>query len=410
MKAKAKKSGGGLVLVMVILIMMSILSLGLFGLVKYDSIETVYMDHSEEAFWSAEEGLSRIVQQVGWDELYRNSPYAISTLTNKFGYVAVVVDKTTSGVSEIFTLRSTGYALRAERAVELKLRVSPGIPAFDFGDGGDLGTGNTIDAPIIIRPGGEIDTGNNAGSVINDYIIGDADGISGSGVYEGQVNLPDDYQPPTLNDASYQAVILGAGPADGSPPTYTTNADNTITIAYHTDPASAVADLPIPDGATLIAPGTIDFGNNHAVVGNDVKIYAGEHIQFPGHSSVGSGSILFADQNIEFSTHGSSTDSGFTGVVLLSENGDISFSSQSYFDGLIFAEKGTVHIGASADIDGAVIAQNGIKKKDTGNAPVSGLTASFRPDLFDLTLIGGLDINWNGQVVIKMVPGSWREL
>jgi len=58
------KSGGALVMVMIVLLAFSVLSIGLFKLHETDALETVRIQQADQAFWVAEAGLQRALNNV----------------------------------------------------------------------------------------------------------------------------------------------------------------------------------------------------------------------------------------------------------------------------------------------------------------------------------------------------------
>ena len=398
MNQKNSKSGGGLVLVMIVMLSLSALAIGLFKLQEMDSFEALYVDQSSEAFWMAESGLNEVGRLLRWDEIYRQNPEIVSTNFDGASYSARVVDQTSGPVlnSVIYSIESTGNKGRATRRILQDAWVIPGAEASIILKGGKsvFQSNNNIYDPVMMFDG-EIVTGNNRTSVFHDYIVGSSSDISGRGQVAGSANPPFPFSEPTLDASVYNVQIPAVG--SGS-----TNIGNT-TIYYD---AEVTIETAVPAGTTIIAAGNLDFGNTHAIIGSDVEILAGGSITFPGHSTISANTLVYAVDNIEFSTHGAG-DSVLSGVSLLSSTGDISFSSQLDFDGLIFSDEGTVYIGAGADITGAIIGGLGLDKSATGTAGIGSVNIRYSESVFMSGLPVGIDMG--GLAIVSMRP-NWREL
>lgn len=397
------KAGGVLVMVMVVLVAFSILAISMFKLNDVDALEAVYVENAQRAFWMAESGLDHLIRDLTWNPSARTVSHVVATNYNAMSYTGKVAEVVNGPFidSKLFTIESVGVARDAVRTLRYQILTTPGADASIVLKGGDssFDSNNDIYDPVIMF-GGTIDTGNNDTSTFHDYILGDANNITGGGDVAGMAEPPFPFDEPTLDPSGYNAQV-DAVVVDGSPPTTNGN-----TITFHT--ANVSLTTPVPDGTTLIVPGTIDFGNNHADIGSGVTILAGDDIFFPGHSDIDPNTLVYAKENIEFRTHSNAEDTSLIGVTLLTSNGDVTFKSHVTFEGLIFADNGTVYLGAGADIMGSIIGGVGLDKSATGNAGISSVLIRYDPDVFMKDL--PVALNMGGLVVVRKQAGTWEEL
>lgn len=395
------KEGGVLVLVMVVMLAFSVLAIGLFKLHNTDALETVYVTQAQRAFWMAESGLDNLIRNLRWDPTARNDSHVVTTNYNGMSYTGRVVNVVTGAYtgSQIFTIESVGVVRAVTRTLQQEIFTTPGAEASIILKGGNtvFGSNNNIYDPVIMF-GGTLDTGNNATTEFHDYILGDNDNITGKGKTEGQAEPPFPFDKPTMDSSGYESQIPAV--SSGTPPL--TNG-NTITFYEST---VNITDS-VPAGSTLIVPENIYFGNSHAVIGANVTILAGGDASFPGHSDIDSGTLVYAREDIEFRTH-SKAEASLVGVTLLTSTGDITFKSHVTFDGLIFADNGTVYLGAGADITGSIVGGIGIDKSATGNAGIGSVNIKYDPDVFMKDL--PVSLNFGGLVVLREVEKTWKEL
>lgn len=436
------KTGGALVLAMVVMLAFSILAIGMFKLHNTDSLETVYVGKTHQAFWCAESGLQDIIQLIKRDQYSRNTSTVVTNELGRGSYEAEVVSMTSLEVagSFEFTVESVGRVGEANRRLQQSIKIYPGIEAAIIGKAGSTYLKNnfTVDGPVI-QYDGDIYTGNNQTAVIDgDIYVDNASQVTGQNqgmAIEGVPGLE-----PTMDSSAYVAEINSYATLSGSTGLYVTvisadtvfsnsvtfnkavtiNAGVKLVVLGHIDfkltptvqagariYAGGSIDIPcksnhkdIGDGARIVANGTVDFGSQ-AELGRDVTILSGDDIIFSAQPSIGGGSVLFAVSDIQMGSGGTALlgDSS-EGVSLMTEAGDIVIGSQTTFYGIMFSNHGIVDITADTEVFGTIIGGVGVNNEQ------ANFTITYDPGIFKEGL--PITIDFRGEVIAE--KSLWKEL
>lgn len=435
-----KKSGGVLIMVMLVMLLISVLAIGLFKLSDADAVETVYMKQSKQAFWLAEAGLQDAIQQLNWLQSYRDAPVAFSNSYGTGSYAVNISNiEAHSAVIEgtNYTIISTGYVRGQNRRVQQIVTTFPGSKFAIIGNTGSSSFNSNAEIHgSIIQFEGSVDTGNNDGVVVDDYIF--ADTVTGGGDYtQAPVPLIDS---PSLDTAIYTDQINAITKNESAPNlssgissiSANTNFDANVTFNNSSlsidsgviiqstgdmvfdraptfnGPVTILAGGsitfvrsidPLPDGSTVIARGDISI-RQQTTLETNVKIYSGNDVIIGQQAYIGGGTIIYADRDLIIASGGGNTiDDTGVGIALLANRNLTINSNMNPFKGIMFSNTGTVTLNANIDVYGTVIG-------GVGFTADSNVDFFYDPSVFSWPLgVVGIDI---GDAILT--KGIWQEL
>lgn len=409
-KKELGKSGGVLVMAMIVMLTFSVLAIGLFKLFGTNSVEVVYAGQSKQAFWVAESGLQDAIQRLRYNTTFHASAeggtasFSSSNNLDTARYDVTVTD--TGGGNPIinfyqFDVESVGWVRGMNRRVLQRIDTIPGyISAIMAPKNINVAQNTLVKGPIAVMDGGtltlddKIPPGQNEEGDYDIIILDDGSVVSRrSGAQEGKhydvVDLPAP-ELPTMPDFS---GLLAT--AQGQPENTATNLGNInlgggmhyynipdgITIESITGdgtivntggviltPKSSVGDVDVVADVSIYSFGDVNIGQKNDFSG-DTLIYAADSIYFGDQSIASAKSVLLADGD----------DGSGVGITM---------GGHSQFEGIIFADDGTVEIeqgsnGSETRIEGTVISGEGV---DVGqNSEIIFNRDMFNDDLFDLS-------------------------
>ncbi len=423
----------------------------------------IHARQSEQAFWLAEAGIRKAIQQINLSGAYRNNPTNI-TATLSFGSYQVEVtaqeDFFSSGATN-YTLVSTGRVLTMNRRVRQELSTSPGFkfPIVAKGGTSSWNSNSEVNGGPVAVFGGSVDTGNNSTVDIGELLVDTDVTVSGSGNYS-ETEIPIELQEPTLNtlvyESQFNAVAVGTASATlpvsarsiGGTADYTgtnvtfgtmTVADGTVIrtdgdiifngsvsfsgpvriyaggnvvfIKSTTLPAGSIIEAgkgidltanrsTLGDGTRLTSRGSVMLGSQ-ATIGSGVNITAGVNVDIAAQANIGGRTTIYAHGNLTISSGGANEMDQNDGIALLA-NGNIEINSNmNPFYGIMFAN-GKLGFNANLDIHGTVVG-------GLGFSAASNVDFFYQPGAFDWALnpSTGIQINTHDVVLRK---GVWQEI
>ena len=411
-KRDLSKSGGVLVMVVIVVLTFSVLAIGLFKLFGTNAVEVVYAGQSKQAFWVAESGLQDAVQRLRYDTGFHSiaaGGSATFSVSNNLGQARYDVTVSRTGGNPLihynsFDVFSVGWVRGMNRQIKQEVSTIPGyIAAIMAPKNINIAQNTLVDGPIAVMDGGtltlndKIPPGQNEDGDFDIIILDDGSAISRrSGANEGKhydiVDLPAPEMPtmPDFSDlfatATNETVITSTnvvnfGTIDLGGITNYYNYPLGIEIVSITGsgaivntgdinltPKSNVGDVDVVANVSIFSFGSVNIGQKNDFVG-DTLIYAAGTVYFGDHSIASQKSVILADGK-EVSGMG------------------ITLGGHSQFQGIIFADEGTVEIeqgsnGSETRVEGTVISGEGV---DLGqNSEVIFNREMFNDDLFDLS-------------------------
>jgi hypothetical protein len=426
------KSGGVLVMAVVVLLSFSVLIIGLYKLRDMLGVETVYQNHSKQAFWEAENGLKDAFQRLRFDASFRNSAAGGSTsfnVTNSTEGTSYQVTVTDNGNGNPlithygFDVVSVGRKGSMNRRIQQQIETKPGFLSAIMAPNDIIINQNTlVNGPIMVLDNGQliiddkIPPGNSEEGDFDLIILSDDASINAkkSGADEGEhygvVDLPVPDDVPTMPDfSSYyntaaalptNPVAVNVGTIDLGGTDHYYNVPSGITVDAITgdgtivntgpitiSPKSNVGDVDIVADVQIISFGDVNIGQKNDFSG-DALVYSEGWIYFGDHSIASASSVLLAD-----------------GVNAAGDG--IEMGGHSQFQGIIFADDGNVTIqqgsnGSETRIEGTVISGDSV---DLGqNSEILFNPNFFNSEFFDLSQF------FQTEVTATIINDSWEEL
>ncbi len=359
------REGGVLLMAMFVMLVFSVLAIGLFKLRETDAVESVYVEQYKQAFWLAESGLADGELLVGYDENFRNSPYAVfRTNTTVGGSYDVGVAKTTVNATTEeyeYIITSTGTVRGVTRILQTTHQSIPGGKYAIIGIDGhtDLASNVDVEGPIA-QINGTFEVHDSRG--LDGYLImGDGEGALSDKKGEATVV---NYPPPpvpVIDFANYEAAIAKLAANTNYPHMGTINvSDSTLSGTLYYDAVEVIVGgtgTKVEDGTTIVTTGDISFSKSHVEIGNNVTIIA-KNFSIANQAEIGGGTLIYTQKDIYLRNASDTTIVGEAAVVLLAR-GSIEFDSQIDFRGVIFAED-DVQINANGTIEGTIIGGVGV--------------------------------------------------
>ncbi len=360
MKKMKGKDGGVLVMVMVVMLAFSVLAIGLFKLRDTDTLETVYVKHTAQAFWVAEAGLQRTLDKLRSNKAYREGVAAISfdeasateetDMVGNGSYVAAVWYNTSLSN---FVIQSRGTVMDGERLLRLEAGLS------DFGTYGLV----TLDGDSKIFKDATID-----GSIYQNGKLRVSGGVNITGDvladnhddFASGSSIPEDGVLELSIDTSFFDIDL-VRPTTGA--TIITNTLNLAGGIVVVDSSIDKFTNRIIGGGTLVVKsGGQSFKNGLFVDPYTTIIVVGD-LTIEKNATFGENVVLFSTGGMDLFKSATADVVTGTGCAFLTL-GDMKIKKELTFDGLIFSE-GSITADKDLDVSGTIITQDGFTlKKD----------------------------------------------
>lgn len=399
MKTSSDKKGSLLIIVMIMMTAFGLMLAALLQTGAFSRKETIMNLRSEQARWTAEAGLEKVLSMVMMPgSSYRDTvgsipsvetgTIAAKTYTGRYT-VYVTKDPLSLGNEyKLFTITSIGIvsnrAMTAEATAQISMITAPGGQQALLALGGsstiDNGKG-IIDGTIYQAPPGTLSIGNNV--TVTDIVEAEG-GIIGPGADDVTVgNLPDPDPGPIVDpDETPKDASSGDHYTDWLAIAASTNTAHTFQGDYGDNPGETFDLASAPDNSIyvngnvyirgnitgsgkVVANGTVSFDSNNKSINNDVTILAKSDV------SVTAGNISFGE-NVILVTEGNFTLDGnqnypYPGTSIIaikdpetSPFGNVTIGANTKeFKGVIYADgKVTIASGGQV-IRGTIIAWEG---------------------------------------------------
>lgn len=393
-----KKQGGVLLMAMLVMLAFSVLAVGLYKLRDTDSVEAVYVEQSNQAFWIAESGLQRALDKLRTEKPFRDDPYSWSELIgNGSNDVQVTEDITTNDTWKIVSQGTVGSMVRIiSLDPYLFAEVGYGLMGLDgdsrlnqFGsvDGNIYSFGtltvNGRSTPSVTGEVNALDTRN------LDYTP-----LSANDKVEMEINAPlTDFTAATGDPVSYIDIITTNGTVVATNTYVDLTGEKVVKIDEDYDFNNAAADGTYGDG-TLIVDGDLTFRNsgNPFVIGDNGSVYVNGDIWAGKDGTFGENVDVYATGSMSLQKAAGS------GGTTLRIEGDLTVNKELNFNGLIFAE-GSVTVDGDLTLNGSLIAGEDFWLKAGYDVTYSG--DEIPQEILDQMIVF---------VTYATTPGTWNEV
>lgn len=354
MNKNKKKEGGVLVTVVIVVTAVFVLAIGFLRLHERDTVEAVYVEHSNQAFWLAEAGIQQLVSKLRNDPTFRanisNDSSSPDYTTNMVGNGSYEVKYWTDLTGTNFVVRSRGSVRNESRTIEVDfalLQFGPyGITTIN-GDS-QIRQDSTIVGSIYQNGDLEVRNGTSiSGTVLaeNHSEFGD----SGEPIPEdGQLDLNIDQTQFSPYFALADSAVAGTDPLllNGGTLVYSSSLDPAVIggpgVLVIKGDQTFSKDLVISNDVTIVVSGDLTIRKT-ATMGDNVTLYtAGE-------------ADLFKDATI-----GSTSTTG-TGCSILAL-GDMKVWKNMEFYGTLFTE-GYLTAEKNLYLEGTIVTHDGFRMK-----------------------------------------------
>ena len=358
---------------------------------KTEKRETIENLRSEQARWTAEAGLEKVLSMIMASQSYRDSlgtfsppeTGEINAKTYTGEYTVNIIKTTITAVTDQFEIISNGTvsnrAMTAEATARILIETGPGGQQALLALGGDSVVDNgkgVIDGTIYQAPPGTLSIGNNV--TVTDLVEADG-GIIGGGaddVIEG--DLPDPDPGPKIDPDTTPESSLGNNYTDWLKKASETNNPEVIQGVYsgpfdlNSKPDNSIyvnGNVEIGQNITgsgkIVANGTVTFGSNNKSVTDDVTIVAKSDFDVTASGiTFGENVILVSEGNFTLDGNQNYPYPG-TSIVALkdpetSPYGNVTVGANTKeFKGLIYADGRVTIASGGQEIRGTIIAWEG---------------------------------------------------
>jgi len=393
MKNSNSKSGGVLVMVMVVMFAFSILAIGLFKLNETDSVEAVYVEQANQAFWLAESGMQRALHKLRTEKSFRDIPVALNETVGEGTYNVNV----TTVSSNRWYIVSTGSVMGVSRVLTLDplLTAEIGYAIMNLGaEQSHLDKVGTIDGNVYSL--GKIDINGVAlPNITGEVLATDADNISYSELTsDDRVEMEIDASPFDLSPNPYDlpsytniAVVTGG----------ITNTASFLDLTGN-KPVWSNGNLSLQNGTfgdgTLVVTGLLKFPNsgNSFIIHSNATIIVDGDLKAGKDGTFGDNVVVYVTGNMVLQKAAGSDTTTFL------VEGSLVIKKDLVFNGLIFAE-GSVTVDGNLDLTGSLIAGAGFDFKKDYNIIYD--SSQISRDILDNMIV---------YVTYAAKPGSWNEV
>lgn len=393
MKNSNSKSGGVLVMVMVVMFAFSILAIGLFKLNETDSVEAVYVEQANQAFWLAESGMQRALHKLRTEKSFRDTPVALNEPVGEGTYNVNV----TTVSSNRWYIVSTGSVMGVSRVLTLDplLTAEIGYAIMNLGtQQSHLDKVGTIDGNVYSL--GKIDINGVAlPNITGEVLATDADNISYSELTsDDRVEMEIDASPFDLSPNSYDL------PSYTNIAVVTGGITNTVSFLDLTGnkPVWSNGNLSLQNGTfgdgTLVVTGLLKFPNSGYpfIIHSNATIIVDGDLKAGKEGTFGDNVVVYVTGNMILQKAAGSDTTTFL------VEGNLVIKKDLVFNGLIFAE-GSVTVDGNLDLTGSLIAGAGFDFKKDYNITYD--SSQISQDILDNMIV---------YVTYAAKPGSWNEV
>jgi hypothetical protein len=432
------KSGGVLLMALLVMLAFSILAIGLYQMSATNAVETVYQDHSNEAFWVAETGLQDAIQRLRYDADFRDTAadgaesFTVTNDVSGTGYDVTVsyLDGTRFLEYYRFNVVSTGWKNGMNRTIRQYVSTRPGfISAIMAPNIINVAANTIVSGPIMVLDEGSLTLDDkNPKDLPGDFdtvILADDASMDP----DSNAKLPDDYAvldlsvpdsiPAMPNFSKYLDIAeLEDEVYDPIDPAYpiTNLVIDVSGNTYVNYPAGLVVYKITGDGRLVNTGDITVIGDVNAAgdVSSDVSILSFGDLRIEKKTDFGNNILLYGFNTVYFGDGsycpGNSAimaDGGTFGAGIAEANDDIVMGGQSQFSGVVFADEGDVDIQAGSGGDantrivGTVISGNSVDMN-------SNTEIIFDPSVF----YDSDEFDWSSvyQTEVTASKGEWKEL
>lgn len=379
------REGAILAAALIVMLLVGIMGIALIQLGEFNGRETVRQGQKNQAFWSAEAGLSHMIALLRIPSYRDAPPYATNVNVMGMTYYVFAV----SNAQCLFTITSTGFVGQSVEVVRQSIVFTNEWPAA-LKYGIFVGT-NFLDVK--------------AGSLINGDVFyagdytSDTNGLNVNGAaYDTNSPPPGGVPPnPVVSTASYSNLIAQAA-ASGSLVTATNGMQLTGLTNYFKGNLDLNGDVRGP-GGMIVVNGNLNVGQGagNLFFTNNVTVVVRDGLTVGKSFAAGSNCVLYAGGGMIFAQE--ATIGKTNGGCALITPSSLWAKNTLEFYGLVFVDGG-ITLDKESTIVGCVIANGGFPKQIDKNLSVT-FNSSALPD--DLSSLGFTQVT-------NVYPGVWQQV